>query len=71
MVDNNMAESLNAWIVDFRRLSFVRMFDGIREALMDKWAKSKELARKWKGSYSPACMEFFEINRQLAAKCRV
>ena len=36
MVDNNMAESLNAWILEYRSLPVIRMFDGIRKALMDK-----------------------------------
>ena len=71
MVDNNMAESLNKWIDDYRYLPVIRMFDGIREKLMDKWASSEIRARKWKGNFSPHCMSFFEIHRGLATRCQV
>ena len=51
-----MSESFNQWIADYRFLPVIRMFDGIRQKMMDKWAKSEEKAMKWKGEYSPKCL---------------
>ena len=68
---DNMSESFNQWIDDFRYLPVLRMFDGMRQKMMDKWAKSDQKVRKWKGDYSPKCLELYELNRRLATNCRV
>ena len=60
MPDKNLSESFNAWIGDFRCLPIISMIEGIRTQLMHKWAESENRASKWKGSYSPACMQMFE-----------
>ena len=49
-VDNNMSESFNQWIDDFRYLPVIRMFDGMRQKMMDKWAS----LRSWTSSSSPS-----------------
>ena len=71
MVDNNMAESLNHWIDEFRYVPVLRMFDGIREKLMEKWSRSEAKANRWRGDYSPWCLEMFDVNRGLATRCKV
>ncbi|XP_028752688.1 uncharacterized protein LOC114712337 [Neltuma alba] len=71
MVDNNVSESLNAWIHEYRFLPVIRMFDGIRLKMMEKWADSTRIVSTWKGDYSSKCLELFEANRFIAATCRV
>ncbi|XP_028802412.1 protein FAR-RED ELONGATED HYPOCOTYL 3-like [Neltuma alba] len=71
VVDNNMSESLNAWIDEYRYLLVIRMFDGIRVKMMEKWAESEQNVRNWKGNYSPKCLDLFEANRLLSFTCRV
>ncbi|XP_028788217.1 uncharacterized protein LOC114744193 [Neltuma alba] len=71
VVDNNMSESLNAWIDEYRYLPVIRMFDGIRVKMMEKWAGSEQNVRNWKGNYSPKCLDLFEANRLLSSTCRV
>ncbi|KAK4281176.1 hypothetical protein QN277_012700 [Acacia crassicarpa] len=45
MVDNNMSESFNAWIDEYRCLPVIRMFEGIRLKMMGKWAESERNVR--------------------------
>ena len=47
------------------------MIEGIRTQLMHKWAESENRASKWKGTFTPACMQMFEDNRFLAMNCGV
>ena len=46
MVDNNLSESFNAWVDEFRYLPIIRMVDGIRRKLMEKWANSEQNVAK-------------------------
>ena len=71
MVDNNLSESFNAWADDFRYLPIIKMIDGIRMKLMLKWSKSEKLVSKWKGEFSPKCMEMYEVNKNLSNDCRI
>lgn len=70
-VDNNISESLNSWIDEYRYLPVIRMFDGIRVKMMEKWARSEQKVRNWRGDYSPKCLEIFDANRKSATRCRV
>ena len=60
IVDNNLSESFNAWIGECRYLTIIRMIDGIRRKLMNKWAESEQNAAKWRGNFSPRCVLLFE-----------
>ncbi|KAK4254492.1 hypothetical protein QN277_009870 [Acacia crassicarpa] len=71
VVDNNVSESFNAWICECRYFPVIKMFDGIRLKLMEKWAASDNIVSTWKGNYSPKCLDLFDTNRYLAIHCRV
>lgn len=71
VVGNNISESLNSWIDEYRYFPVISMFDGIRLKMMAKWAKSETKVRGWRSDYSPKCIELLEVNRYLAQRCRV
>ncbi|XP_028770058.1 uncharacterized protein LOC114727523 [Neltuma alba] len=52
-------------------LPVIRMFEGIREKMMQKWADSEKVASLWKNEFSPKCVDLYETNRKLAAGCKV
>ncbi|KAK4280013.1 hypothetical protein QN277_011698 [Acacia crassicarpa] len=71
VVDNNISESFNAWINEYRYFPIIKMIDGIRIKLMEKWAASERIVTSWKGNFSPKCTEFFDTNRYLSTKCSI
>ena len=71
IVDNNLSESFNSWIDDYRYLPIIRMIDGIRVKMMTKWAESEANVLRWRGNYSPKCVSLYEINKELSMRCNL
>ena len=71
MVDNNIAESFNAWIKDARFKPIVGMLDDIRLQVMNRIAENRVQTSKWVNDWSPTCMEPFQDYKEKALGCEV
>jgi hypothetical protein len=56
-VTNNLAESFNNWIKDWKDLPIVELADKIREMIMILWNKRRRIAEKLDGKILPAVLQ--------------
>ncbi|XP_065866546.1 uncharacterized protein [Euphorbia lathyris] len=71
MVDNNMMESFNSWILEQRSRPILRMLEEMRVMTMNRLHENEKKAASWSGDYSPTSMEEFMLNHSIARYCRV
>ena len=71
MVDSNIAECFNSWIIAARHKPIISMLEDIRLQAMNRIKDNKLAAEKWFNEWSPSCMEMFEDNKDSAAGCKV
>ena len=71
MVDNNIAECFNSWILAARHKPIVSMLEDIRLQAMNRIANNKIAVEKWYNEWSPTCMRMFEDNKENSAGCKV
>jgi len=71
VVENNMCETFNSWILAARHKSIITMLEEIRIKCMERMNSMREFSGKWVGDISPMAMEILGENAQRAAKCEV
>ncbi|XP_019260866.1 PREDICTED: uncharacterized protein LOC109238840 [Nicotiana attenuata] len=71
VVENNMCETFNSWILAARHKSIITMLEEIRIKCMERMNSMREFSEKWVGEISPMAMEILGENAQRAAKCEV
>ncbi|XP_019253979.1 PREDICTED: uncharacterized protein LOC109232679 [Nicotiana attenuata] len=71
VVENNMCETFNSWILAARHKSIITMLEEIRIKCMERMNSMREFSKKWVGEISPMAMEILGENAQRAAKCEV
>ena len=59
VVDNNMVESFNSWILEARYMLIRTMLEFIRKKIMNRLGMKGPLCEKWINSFSPTCNENF------------
>ncbi|XP_065881890.1 uncharacterized protein [Euphorbia lathyris] len=57
LVDNNMCETFNGWILDARTKPIISMVDEIRQQIMKRNVSKRKSVDSWKGNISPKAME--------------
>ena len=71
MVDNNITESFNSWVLAARHKPIVSMLEDIRLQSMTRIANNKKMVEKWSNEWSPACMTMYQDNNLSSAICQV
>ncbi|KAL4335326.1 hypothetical protein GQ457_07G003320 [Hibiscus cannabinus] len=57
VVDNNMAEAFNGWIVEARAKPIISMLEQIRIMVMSRMTVKRNWAEKWRTNISPRALE--------------
>ncbi|GKV24507.1 hypothetical protein SLEP1_g34114 [Rubroshorea leprosula] len=70
VVNNNMNETFNNWIMDARYMPIIQLLEYIRVKVMVRMAKNREEINKWKGDIAPRIRKKLEAHKIEAAKCR-
>ncbi|GKV43782.1 hypothetical protein SLEP1_g51035 [Rubroshorea leprosula] len=70
VVDNNMNETFNNWIMDVRYMPIIQLLEYIRVKVMVRMVKNREKISKWRGDIAPKIRKKLEANKIEAAKCR-
>ncbi|GKU87145.1 hypothetical protein SLEP1_g1592 [Rubroshorea leprosula] len=70
VVDNNMNETFNNWIMDARYMPIIQLLEYIRVKVMVRMAKNREEISKWRGDIAPRIRKKLEANKIEVAKCR-
>ncbi|GKV43146.1 hypothetical protein SLEP1_g50479 [Rubroshorea leprosula] len=71
VVDNNMNETFNNWIMDARYMPIIQLLEYIRVKVMVRMAKNREEISKWRGDIAPRIRKKLEEAHKIeAAKCR-
>ncbi|GKU90689.1 hypothetical protein SLEP1_g4653 [Rubroshorea leprosula] len=70
VVDNNMNETFNNWIMDARYMPIIQLLEYIRVKVMVRMAKNREEINKWRGDIAPRIRKKLEAHKFEAAKCR-
>ncbi|CAH9092760.1 unnamed protein product [Cuscuta europaea] len=71
MVDNNISESFNSWILEARHKPIVTMLEEIRTKAMIRITENKKLSDKWFNNWPPKSMETLLDNKELVVGCRI
>ncbi|CAH9129084.1 unnamed protein product [Cuscuta epithymum] len=70
-VDNNMSEAFNRTLVGCRSKPIIPMLDDIQIQMMQRIAKKRDLAAKWKGRICPNIKKILNTNILRSSKWRV
>ncbi|KAK8677587.1 hypothetical protein V6N13_143116 [Hibiscus sabdariffa] len=71
VVDNNMAEAFNAWILDVRCKPIISLLEDIRVMVMSRLHVKRTWASKWRTNISPKALEKLEHNMEQSTHCRL
>ncbi|KAK8657849.1 hypothetical protein V6N13_036068 [Hibiscus sabdariffa] len=71
VVDNNMAEAFNAWILDARCKPIISLLEDIRVMVMSRLHVKRTWASKWRTNISPKTLEKLERNMEQSTHCRL
>ena len=71
VVDNNMVESFNAWILKAIYMPIRTMLEFIRNKTMNRLGMKCTFCEKLINSFSPTCNEIFQINKGILMDCQV
>ena len=71
MVDSNITECFNSWILAVRHKPIVSMLEDIRLQAMARIRDNKQVSKKWFNEWSPSCMQIFQDNKKCTAGCKV
>ncbi|KAH6768911.1 hypothetical protein C2S51_014247 [Perilla frutescens var. frutescens] len=70
MLLNNVCEVFNSTILEAREMTILTMLEWIREWLMVRFQKNRELASlKWKGRICPRIKKLLELNAEKVHEC--
>ncbi|KAK8574061.1 hypothetical protein V6N13_097055 [Hibiscus sabdariffa] len=71
VVDNNLAEAFNGWIVDARCHPIISMLEEIRKTVMQRLYVKRSWVNKWKTNITPRAQQKLEKNMELLVQCRL
>lgn len=71
IVDNNLSETFNEWIMDAKSKSIIHMFEEIRVMVMKRLQAKRDWVKKWPQHYALRAMMKMEKNKELAMGCEV
>ncbi|KAL4378422.1 hypothetical protein GQ457_02G034530 [Hibiscus cannabinus] len=71
VVDNNLAEAFNGWIVDARCHPIISMLEEIRKMVMQRLHVKRSWVNKWKTNIAPRAQQKLEKNMELSVQCRL
>ncbi|KAL4361948.1 hypothetical protein GQ457_04G028810 [Hibiscus cannabinus] len=71
VVDNNMAEAFNAWILDARCKPIISLLEDIRVMVMSRLHVKRTWASKSRTNISPKALEKLERNMEQSTHCRL
>lgn len=62
IVDNNMAESFNGWILHIRTKLVITMLEEIRVIVMNRIREKRDFASRWNGGLGPRIVKVLKDN---------
>ncbi|XP_059306965.1 uncharacterized protein LOC132058500 [Lycium ferocissimum] len=71
VVENNMCETFNSWILVARHKSIITMLEEIRHKVMTRHVEMRRFAETWITDISPMARVMLEENKKLSNKCEV
>lgn len=71
IVDNNMTEAFNGWVLEARCKSIISMLEQIRVMVMNRIRVMREFAQTWISNISPIAMAKLEENKVRSMKCHI
>ncbi|KAG5614161.1 hypothetical protein H5410_013985 [Solanum commersonii] len=71
VVENNMCETFNSWIVGPRHKSVISMLEDIRHKMMDRHGDMIKFVDTWISDISPMARLTLEINKEIGRKLKV
>ncbi|KAK8640328.1 hypothetical protein V6N13_008084 [Hibiscus sabdariffa] len=71
VVDNNLAEAFNGWIVDARCYPSISMLEEIRKMVMQRMHVKRTASSKWKTNIAPRPLQKFDRNMDVSNQCRM
>jgi hypothetical protein len=69
LLHNNTCESFNSWIKKFRDLTILSMLEGIRNKLMRRYVRKRELIRAMDGNIGPKIQAKLEFEEDESSHC--
>ncbi|XP_075096569.1 uncharacterized protein LOC142174636 [Nicotiana tabacum] len=69
VIDNNMCETFNSWILTERHNTIITMLEEIRIKLMIRICKMREFYETWICDISPIAMKIYQDNLAKSMKC--
>ncbi|XP_049391421.1 uncharacterized protein LOC125855738 [Solanum stenotomum] len=71
VVDNNMAECFNSWILAARHKTIITMLEEIRVKMMKRIGQMREFCNTWICDISPMTMKVLQDNTSKCMKCSI
>ncbi|XP_059289154.1 uncharacterized protein LOC132042636 isoform X2 [Lycium ferocissimum] len=71
VVENNMCETFNSWILSCRHKSIITMLEEIRRKIMTRQCDMIKFANTWIAEISPMARLTLEDNKEMARGCKV
>jgi len=71
VVENNMCETFNSWILGARFKSIITMLEEIRVKVMERMNHMREFSEKWITDVAPMAMDILRKNAEIADNCEV
>ncbi|KAL4290237.1 hypothetical protein GQ457_14G002510 [Hibiscus cannabinus] len=71
VVDNNLSEAFNGWIVDARCYPIINMLEEIRKMVMQRMHVKRTASSKWKTNIAPRPLQKFERNMDVSNQCKL
>nr|XP_016461892.1 PREDICTED: uncharacterized protein LOC107785169 [Nicotiana tabacum] len=71
IIDNNMCETFNAWILADRHKTIITMLEEIRVKMMERIGKLREFADTWICDISPIAMKVYQDNMAQSMRCTI
>ena len=71
IVENNMCETFNSWILAARHKSIITMLEDIRHQLMNRHVDIIKFAETWISDIAPMARTILEANKESSNRCSV
>ncbi|XP_075101643.1 uncharacterized protein LOC142177079 [Nicotiana tabacum] len=71
VIENNMCETFNSWIVGPRHKSIITMLEEIRHKIMNRTIKMRKFVETWVTDIAPMARMILEENKALPRRCKV
>ncbi|KAG5601792.1 hypothetical protein H5410_033162 [Solanum commersonii] len=71
VVENNMCETFNSWILAARHISIITMLEDIRHKMMNIHINMIKFAETWISDIAPMARAILDINKEYSNNCNV